>query len=158
MIDYVATLREGILEAYTGIVTGLKNTDKGMYIATDCITFSLSNITLLVVLLLPHVQAILELVQRSLADEERSDNSVKLSLGLIGDLADAFPAGQIKQHLLSEWVAQALRSKGRFSAEAKKTLRWAREVSRSMLYPNSVADNLPLIRWLSAQRRSPMFS
>jgi importin subunit beta-1 len=29
LVDYVATLREGILEAYTGIVTGLKNTDKG---------------------------------------------------------------------------------------------------------------------------------
>lgn len=29
LVDYVTSLREGILEAYTGIVTGLKNTDKG---------------------------------------------------------------------------------------------------------------------------------
>lgn len=29
MVDYVASLREGILEAYTGIVTGFKRTDKG---------------------------------------------------------------------------------------------------------------------------------
>jgi importin subunit beta-1 len=28
-MDYVSQLREGILEAYTGIVTGLKNTEKG---------------------------------------------------------------------------------------------------------------------------------
>jgi hypothetical protein len=28
-VDYVAQLREGILEAYTGIVTGFKNTEKG---------------------------------------------------------------------------------------------------------------------------------
>lgn len=28
MIDYVNQLREGILEAYVGIVTGLKNTEK----------------------------------------------------------------------------------------------------------------------------------
>jgi importin subunit beta-1 len=29
LIEYVAQLREGILEAYTGIVTGLKKTEQG---------------------------------------------------------------------------------------------------------------------------------
>ena len=29
LVDYVSQLREGILEAYTGVVTGLKNTEKG---------------------------------------------------------------------------------------------------------------------------------
>ncbi len=32
LVDYVAQLREGILEAYTGIVTGLKNTPKGWFV------------------------------------------------------------------------------------------------------------------------------
>lgn len=31
MIDYVNQLREGILEAYVGIVTGLKDTEKSVY-------------------------------------------------------------------------------------------------------------------------------
>jgi importin subunit beta-1 len=31
LVDYVSQLREGILEAYTGIVTGLKNTENGMH-------------------------------------------------------------------------------------------------------------------------------
>lgn len=30
LVDYVAQLREGILEAYTGIVTAFKNTEKGI--------------------------------------------------------------------------------------------------------------------------------
>lgn len=31
MIDYVNQLREGILEAYVGIVTGLKDTEKSQF-------------------------------------------------------------------------------------------------------------------------------
>ncbi|KAI5118628.1 hypothetical protein M0805_006995 [Coniferiporia weirii] len=109
LVDYVSQLREGILEAYTGIVTGFKNTDKAQ-------------------LLPPYVQSILELVQRCLADEERPESVVRLSMGLVGDLADSFPNGQIKQYLLVEWLAQALRQKTRLSAETKKTVRWAREM------------------------------
>ena len=67
-------------------------------------------------------------MQRALSDEDRSESVVKLSYGLIGDLADAFPNGQIKQLLLSEWLAQTLRQKARLSSETRKTLRWAREV------------------------------
>ena len=43
----------------------------------------------------------LELVHRCLADEERTDSLMRLSYGLIGDLADCFPNGQLKQLLLA---------------------------------------------------------
>ncbi|KAI6002203.1 armadillo-type protein [Pisolithus orientalis] len=109
LVDYVAQLREGILEAYTGIVTGLKNTEK-------------------VGLLLSHSSTILELTQRCLADEERTESTLKLCFGLIGDLADCFPNGELKQILLSEWIALELRSKRGMSPETKKTMRWAREM------------------------------
>ncbi|KAI0920424.1 hypothetical protein AcW1_002169 [Taiwanofungus camphoratus] len=109
LVEYVSMLREGILEAYTGVVTGFKNTEKAG-------------------LLLPHVQSIMELIQRCLADSERTDISVRLCAGLIGDLADAFPDGQIKQYLLAEWIANELRTKARLPLETKKTIRWAREM------------------------------
>lgn len=35
LLDYVGQLREGILEAYQGIVTGFKNTDKSKTISTS---------------------------------------------------------------------------------------------------------------------------
>ncbi|KAI0351594.1 ARM repeat-containing protein [Trametes cingulata] len=109
LVEYVSLLRDGILEAYTGIVAGFKNTPK-------------------VELLLPHVPSMLELCQRCLADSERTENTIKLAVGLIGDLADAFPNGQIKQYLLAEWIASELRMKSRVSPETKKTVRWAREM------------------------------
>ncbi|KAF8901570.1 armadillo-type protein [Mucidula mucida] len=109
LVDYVAQLREGILEAYTGIVTGLKNTPK-------------------VEILLPYANAILELIFHSLSDEERSESVVKLSCGLIGDLADCFPSGQLKAALLQQWVANELRARTRMNSETKKTMRWAREM------------------------------
>ncbi|OSD03642.1 ARM repeat-containing protein [Trametes coccinea BRFM310] len=109
LVEYVGNLRDGILEAYTGIVAGFKNTPK-------------------VELLLPHVPSMLELVQRCLADSERTENTIKLAVGLLGDLADAFPNGQIKQLLLAEWIANELRMKSRVSPDTKKTVRWAREM------------------------------
>lgn len=53
---------------------------------------------------------------------------MRLSYGLLGDLADCFPSGEIKQLLLANWVASELRSKHRMPAETRKTMRWAREV------------------------------
>jgi len=80
-------------------------------------------------LLAPHSQNMLELVHRCLADEERTDSLMRLSYGLIGDLADCFPNGQLKQLLLANWIASELRSRHRMPDETKKTMRWAREVS-----------------------------
>jgi importin subunit beta-1 len=85
---------------------------------------------ILAALLLPRVPEILDLVNRSLSDEERTESVVRLSFGLVGDLAETFANGQIKQFLLAEWVGQQLRSKARMSADTKRTARWAREVSR----------------------------
>ncbi len=109
LIEYVGLLREGILEAYTGIITAFRDTPQ-------------------VDALLPHVPAMLELVQRCLVDSERTENTIKLAMGVVGDLAAAFPNGQIKQYLLADWLANELRMKGRMSPETKKQVRYAREV------------------------------
>ncbi|KAG6861797.1 hypothetical protein C0995_011677 [Termitomyces sp. Mi166 len=101
LVDYVGQLREGILEAYT------------------------------VDILLSYAQDILNLIQRCLADEERTDSLMRLCYGLLGDLADSFPGGQLKQLLLHPWIASELRSKNRMPPETKKTMRWAREMVKT---------------------------
>lgn len=131
LVDYVGQLREGILEAYTGIVTGLKSTAKGSH---HCLCMNVLSLTTRAAsLLLNHAQSILDLVQRCLADEERSDALMRLSYGLIGDLAESFAGGQLKQLFLQPWLAAELRSRSRMPDETKKTMRWAREVSLSAL-------------------------
>lgn len=105
--DYYTQLREAILEAYTGVVTGLKSTDKKT-------------------LLLGHVQSIFNFLHL-VYDEDHSETALKQSAGLIGDLADTFPNGQLKEVLLQDWVAGLVRTKIR-NPDVKKTLRWAREM------------------------------
>ena len=123
------------MEAYTGVVTGFKNTDKGMLPPFEFLLRSPTPSP--VQLLLPHSSNILELVQRCLADDDRSETTVKLCFGLLGDLADCFPNGQLKQLLLSEWIASDLRNKRGMSQETKKTLRWAREVRSVCIQKNT---------------------
>lgn len=80
-------------------------------------------------LLIPHVSAMMDLIRRALEDEDKTEAALKLAVGTIGDLADTFPGGEIKEFLLADWVAVALKNKSRLSSDSKKTMRWAREVS-----------------------------
>ncbi|KAJ7176413.1 putative karyopherin protein, partial [Mycena crocata] len=113
LMDYVGQLREGIQEAYTRLVSGFKGTDK-------------------VAVLIPYIESILELIHRCSVDEERTDAQMKLSFGLLGDLAEALQGSpQLKQMLLKPWIAQELRTRHRMPAETNKTRRWAREVYSS---------------------------
>jgi len=112
LVDYVQQLREGIIEAYVGIVSGMKTGQKGQ-------------------LLLPYVPSILDLLHRTLADEDRSEAVLKLGVGLIGDLAETFPNGELRDLLLSEWIVTALKAKHRWtSPDTKRVLKWAKEMVR----------------------------
>jgi importin subunit beta-1 len=127
--EYVNQLREGIIEAYTGIVTGFKNTEQSEPLWIYFVAFILTFFTIFLAgVLIPYVPSILEVIQRCLGDEERTEILIKLCIGLVGDLADCFPGGEIKQLLLADWIALELRQKGRLPAETKKTIKWAREV------------------------------
>jgi importin subunit beta-1 len=78
-------------------------------------------------LLIEHTPSIFQFLQ-IVYDEDHSETVLKQSAGLIGDLADTFPNGQLKEVLLQDWVASLLKTKIR-NSDIKKTLRWAREVS-----------------------------
>jgi len=112
-IDHVAQLRETIIEAEVGMVSGLKGSNKGH-------------------LILPYVPAIIDLLKRTCQDEDRSDAVYIKAMGLVGDLAEAFPNGEIRDPLLAEWVVNNLvKSKPRgLTPEGKRTIKWAKEMVR----------------------------
>lgn len=74
---------------------------------------------------------ILELVQKVLADDNNGEPLDKLAFGVVGDLADAFPNGELKPVLLAEWIGTSLVSRKGYDKETKTTVKWAREVRLS---------------------------
>ena len=129
-IDYIANLREGILEAHTGIITGFKKTERGTSISPPFFKNTHAYFVLVIVqLLVPHAPAIFELVQKVLADDNSGEPLDKLAYGVIGDLADAFPNGELKPLLLAEWIAASLVLRKGYDKETKTTVKWAREVT-----------------------------
>jgi importin subunit beta-1 len=83
MLDYLNELREGCLEAYTGIIQGLKGDGSGP--APD------------LAIVQPHVSYIVQFITVVAQDSEHSDASVAASAGLIGDLCSAFGGGKMLQ-------------------------------------------------------------
>ncbi|KDN53633.1 putative karyopherin beta-1 subunit [Tilletiaria anomala UBC 951] len=111
LIDYINSLREGIAEAYVGIVSGLRSDNR-------------------VDLLQPYVESTFGFV-KIVNDTpfERSESLLRGAIGLLGDLASAFPNGQLKDAFRQMWVPELVkagRAKGNGS-ETRKISAWARE-------------------------------
>ncbi|TPX34252.1 hypothetical protein SmJEL517_g03047 [Synchytrium microbalum] len=116
MIDYANQLREGIVEAYVGITQGLKATR--------------------IDLLSPSVQHIFGFLQMCAADPERTESLTRSVIGLLGDLASAFPPGLLKPLLSADWIDQLLKSvkADRGASQAtKEVAKWAREVIKRQM-------------------------
>ncbi|KAL7431561.1 hypothetical protein ACHAXM_002947 [Skeletonema potamos] len=116
LIDYVNMLREGILEAYTGIIQGLKDGNR-----TE--------------LLLPYIDAImgfLEMVAKTRRNDY--DNEVlSKAVGLIGDIASSLGV-HVKSQINQPYVMQLLQE-GHATGDATimDTCNWANSVVGQIL-------------------------
>ncbi|KAL2021008.1 hypothetical protein VTK56DRAFT_7782 [Thermocarpiscus australiensis] len=111
MLDYVVSLREGIMDAWGGIIGAMKTSGK-----TD--------------VLRPYVQSIFELLNSIANDSNRSEALMRASMGVIGDLADAYPNGALADAFRQDWVTAMIketRSNREFQPRTIETARWARE-------------------------------
>ena len=71
LLDYVNQLREGVLEAYTGIIQGLKDGNKAEIIAQ-------------------YIVSIMKFLEVCLVDENRDFQVLGKAAGLLGGIASAF--------------------------------------------------------------------
>ncbi|KAL7418539.1 karyopherin Kap95 [Cryptotrichosporon argae] len=85
--EFLWAMREAIVDAFIGILNGLKSADPAPFV--------------------PYVAGILGFVRMCFQDEDRTEEFVTGALGLIGDFADTYK-GQIKGELLQDWVQGAV--------------------------------------------------
>ncbi|KAH8434214.1 karyopherin beta [Aspergillus melleus] len=111
MLDYVVSLREGIMDAWGGILLSYKGTAE-------------------VSQLQPYVETIFQLLHLISQDSGRSEGLMRASMGVIGDLADAFPNGEFAAFFRNDWinglVTETRRNKD-FGSRTLETARWTRE-------------------------------
>ncbi|KAI1391938.1 ARM repeat-containing protein [Hypoxylon trugodes] len=117
LYDYVISLREGIMDAWGGIIGAMKISGK---------TAALQ----------PYVQSIFQLLHIISQDMNRSESLMRSSMGVIGDLADAFPNGELVDAFRQDWVTAMIKetkTNREFQSRTIDTARWAREQVKRQL-------------------------
>jgi importin subunit beta-1 len=114
--EYVNGLRQAILEAYTGIVQGLKGGQK-------------------LQLFVPYVSSILQFLQALAQDQTRDDGVLKAAVALVGDIAQAMgsePA--IKSQIGQPFVGQMLQDATQSSSDGtRQVATWALQVLQTVV-------------------------
>ncbi|XP_013913313.1 PREDICTED: importin subunit beta-1 [Thamnophis sirtalis] len=119
MVEYLNELRETCLEAYTGIVQGLKGDQENVH--PD------------VMLVQPRVEFILSFIDHIAADEDHSDGVVACAAGLIGDLCTAFGKDVLKMVEARPMIHELLTEGRRSKTNKTKTLStWATKELRKL--------------------------
>jgi importin subunit beta-1 len=118
MLDYVISLREGIMDAWGGILIAYKGKPE-------------------VKSLQQFVQPIFELLRLVSQDPTtRSEGLMRSAMGALGDLAEAFPDGSISQYFRNEWVTSLVRetrTNREYGPRTIETARWAREQVKNQI-------------------------
>ncbi|XP_076225790.1 importin subunit beta Fs(2)Ket isoform X1 [Nomia melanderi] len=120
MVDYLNELREGVLEAYTGIVQGLRGDQ-----SNPCPDAA-------VALVEPHVPFIIQFITSIAQDREHSEGNTAASVGLLGDLVTVFGAKllpMVETKPLTDLLDKAKRSRNQ---KTKALASWATKEVRKL--------------------------
>lgn len=130
MVDYLNELREGVLDAYTGIIQGLKG--DGPTPSPD------------VAIIEPHIPFIVQFITVVAQDNDHSDGTVAVAAGIVGDLCAAFGAPMVQLldlEPINEMLTQGRRSR---ISRTKTLATWATKELRKLKNANTAA---PAASW-----------
>ena len=126
MRDYLRSLRESVLEAFTGIVQGLKGADKAPNPDIN--------------LLQQHVPGIIKYIVVVAQDPELSESTMTSCAGLIGDLCLAFGA-PLLPFIMEDNIVMPMLMEGKKSttSRTKSTCSWALREIKTLRQDGQVA-------------------
>ncbi|RDA89266.1 hypothetical protein CP532_0495 [Ophiocordyceps camponoti-leonardi (nom. inval.)] len=136
LVDYVISLREGIMDAWGGIIGAMKASGK-----SECLWDPFSRVWYLnsssAQGLQQYVPLIYNLLGQIATDMNRSESLMRASMGVIGDLADAYPNGELvdaffRQDWLSAMIKET-KTNREYQPRTIETARWAREQVKRQL-------------------------
>ena len=81
-------------------------------------------------LLQPYIENIFQLLQTIYQDPHRTEALLRASMGVIGDLSEAFPGGEYSHYFRQDFLtamARDTRANKEFTSRTIDTARWARE-------------------------------
>ncbi|KAI5301178.1 karyopherin beta [Ascosphaera pollenicola] len=112
VLDYIVSIREAILAAWGGILLAYKGTPQ------------ISNLQR------PYIESIFKLLQIIEQDKNRTEGLLSAAMGVIGDIAEAFPNGEFAATFHGEYIINLIRdarTNKAFGPRTIDTARWARE-------------------------------
>ena len=111
VLDYIVALREGIMDAWAGSIIAMTTGKKEEKLR-------------------PFFEPIFRLLHIIFQDQNRSEALLRSSMGVMGDLAEAFPTGEFAHFYRQDWVTAMIKeakSNREFSPRTIQTAKWARE-------------------------------
>ena len=130
MLDYIVSLREGIMDAWGGIIMSCRVGEKGMSNPSPALSWINTNDHIAGNLLQPYVESIFQLLQTVYQDSNRTEALLRSSMGVVGDVSEAFPNGEYAHYFRADWLTamcRETRANKDFSTRTQETARWARE-------------------------------
>ena len=110
MLDYIISLREGIMDAWSGAILAMKQSKPQ--------------------LLTPYVEPIFAILGIIAQDPNRSEALLRSAMGVVGDLADTFSHGEYANLFRQDWLTTLIKdvkTNREFQNRTIETARWARE-------------------------------